>query len=136
MYLILCYVVCQTVAHRHCSRTETAYGRLDSARDTQTTINGGSTVSAIYDSDLPWHCGSNMTWIDLGESFHPRYISELYCEETSCWHGHFRCKPVYRTMRVLKANDAECLDMALPPSLRQDWLYAEFETVAYCQCGR
>ena len=85
---------------------------------------------------LPWECGSNVTWRDLGELYFPRYISEVVCLEASCWYGHYSCRPVIQTIKVLKLNEDNCRDTMLPTALRRRWMLADVETSAFCQCGR
>ena len=87
-------------------------------------------------TSLPWECGSNVTWRDLGELYFPRYISEVVCLESSCWYGHYTCRPVIQTIKVLKLNEDNCRDTTLPPALRRRWMLADVETSAFCQCSR
>ena len=88
------------------------------------------------DTSLPWECSSNATWRDLGETYLPRYIAEVVCLDSTCWFGHYSCRPVIETIRVLKMNEANCRDPALPSSIRRQWLLAEVETSVFCQCAR
>ena len=89
-----------------------------------------------FEERLPWECGSNVTWRDLGELYFPRYISEVVCLESNCWYGHYSCRPVIQTIKVLKLNQENCRDTALPPTLRRRWMLADVETSAFCQCSR
>lgn len=150
--LIVCAAISQCSSYRDCSEEELDRQRRSSLsfpsieiRDSDNRLATGlhslpehtRTLGPFsFDSTLPWECGSNVTWRDLGEQYFPRYISEVVCWQTSCWYGHYSCRPVIQTIKVLKLNDGQCRDPTLPPTIRRSWMLADVETSAFCQCGR
>ena len=88
------------------------------------------------DNNLPWECGTNVTWRDLGDLYFPRYISETVCPESTCWYGHFACRPVIHTIKVLKMRENTRQERTLPQALRRQWVLADVQTSSFCQCGR
>ena len=103
------------------------------------SVAGGHPTAVEYfaaDARLPWECGGNVTWRDLGETFFPRHISETICPETTCFFGHYACRPVIQTLKVLQLREDSIQQRNLPQSLRRHWTLAEVETTAFCQCAR
>ena len=146
--MLVCLMVTKITCYRDCSQedslaelSDSSYGvqhheRVSVSSIEQHSLSKRQRSPYSYDNNLPWNCGSNVTWRDLGEMFFPRHILEVVCRDTVCWFGHYRCRPVYKTIKVLKMNQGHCRDTALPVSLRTDWLMADVDISVFCQCGR
>ena len=87
---------------------------------------------------LPWSCGSDIRWRNLGPDMYPRYVRDVQCgHQHSCWYGYYTCQPKYSSIRVLKRNRENCApDSALPVQLRQQWIFEEVQITICCECGR
>ena len=146
---MICATITQIRCNRDCTQADLTYNRRSylssSSAHERNSENSISTERRSFgyhggpyavETGFPWDCGKNTTWRDLGESFYPRYISEVVCHDTACWYGHYRCKPVYQTIKVLRINQEHCRDTTLPVSLRQDWLLADINISVFCECGR
>ncbi|OWF41143.1 Protein trunk [Mizuhopecten yessoensis] len=88
------------------------------------------------DEELPWSCGMEYTWTDLGQNHHPRHVREANCVNSSCWYGHYSCVPLTFNIKVLYPNDHDSVDGKLPAALRQDYVFRDVGVTVGCQCVR
>ncbi|KAK3082653.1 hypothetical protein FSP39_001554 [Pinctada imbricata] len=82
----------------------------------------------------PWTCERQQTWRDMGRSYYPRYIIDYTCPNTSCWFGHYRCSPVYYTLKLLTNrgnNDSSSPSIPMGPS----WRFESVRITSACTCG-
>ncbi|XP_062589842.1 protein trunk-like [Saccostrea cucullata] len=88
------------------------------------------------DIELPWQCGTEYYWRDLGEMHFPRHIKEVRCLNATCWYGHYRCTPAKYTAMVLTRSVGGDEDGNVPYSLRQEWRFEHLDITIGCMCSR
>lgn len=97
--------------------------------------NDTKRIQRRSESNVPWHCNTQIFWRDLGSLHYPRFVKEILCSGGSCYHGFYSCRPVSYTVRVLTARENEDgFEIALPRSLRDDWRFMDLEISVACQC--
>ena len=96
-----------------------------------------SSISQIKDS-TPWTCQTKKIWKNLGSNYFPRHVRSVTCSSSTCWFGHFRCKPQYYTIKVLKKKLGECLRIYSAsgiPSFEDFWETQDYTIAVACMCG-
>ena len=86
----------------------------------------------------PWTCQTGNEWKDLGRGFFPRHVRSVTCSSSTCWFGHFRCRPKHYTIKVLKKKWGECLRVYSStgsPRYQDYWEEVEKKITVDCECG-
>lgn len=94
-------------------------------------------VSQITDPSA-WTCQTTKVWLDLGAKFFPRHVRSVTCSSSSCWFNHFRCRPKFYTIKVLKKKDGPCVKVYTStghPRFEDYWEYVDHEITVDCECG-
>lgn len=86
--------------------------------------------------NLPWDCGVDYFWRDLGTHHYPRHIRDAHCSNTTCWFGHFSCRPSEYHVKVLVPNTVGRPDGKIPSILRTEWVFRDIPVTVGCQCAR
>ncbi|PFX31008.1 protein trunk-like isoform X6 [Stylophora pistillata] len=95
------------------------------------------TVEQITDP-APWTCQTSKVWINLGPKFFPRHVRSVTCSSDKCWFNHFRCRPKYYTIKVLKKKEGQCLRVFSStgkPRFEDYWEPKDYRITVDCECG-
>lgn len=110
----------------------------DRAHVTKRNITKRSmSVDQITDP-APWTCQTSNEWKDLGPTFFPRHVRSATCSSNTCWFGHFRCRPKFYTIKVLKKKVGECLrvySFTGSPRFQDFWEEVDYKITVDCECG-
>ncbi|XP_070178144.1 protein trunk-like [Littorina saxatilis] len=90
----------------------------------------------VMGNNLPWTCQQRFSWRYLGEHIYPSRLSEVACEGSQCWHGHYNCTPILYTLSVLEFCLNGCFDQRVPSPLRSRWRWLDLNVTVGCQCVR
>lgn len=90
----------------------------------------------------PWECEAIEKWLDLGIDYYPRYLRTVECTRSSCWYGHFTCKPRSFTVKLLRRRRGECVQtknkigiVGLHGDLKEKWIWEERAVNFCCDCS-
>lgn len=87
--------------------------------------------------DERWICDTRFEWKDLSADFHPRFVREAVCVQTSCVRGFYTCQPYHYALHVLSRRGAnEFIDFDIPRELRNEWKFVTMNLAVGCECGR
>ena len=89
-----------------------------------------------------WQCRTEDRWINMGESYYPRFIKQVVCTSRFCYNDFYTCFPQYyplTVLRKLRINELpsrnETTLSALPPPLRDTYSFEVVEVSVGCLCG-
>jgi hypothetical protein len=90
----------------------------------------------------PWECEAKIKWIDLGADYYPRYLRTVECSRSSCFYGHYTCKPRSFTVKLLRRRRGECVQTkntiginGLHDDLKELWIWEERAVNFCCDCA-
>ncbi|XP_017775663.1 PREDICTED: protein trunk-like [Nicrophorus vespilloides] len=88
-----------------------------------------------------WECDKEISWLDLGPDYYPRFLRSMKCFGT-CWFSNI-CKPRSVTVKLLRRKIGDCVVIkrgnkvgmeGLPVELREKWVWEEKNINYCCDC--
>ena len=142
--LMIMYIECAvTLRNGSESRLETSPMHLPYHRQEDVVFNYNDTLSfnsSLMRSPTPrdWSCKTLIEWRDLGRNHFPRYVQEVKCAGTTCFHGFYSCREKTYQVEVLMLRDNQrartLFGSAVPWTLRQSWMFKAIPVPVACIC--
>ena len=106
------------------------------------TFNGNdnsrfNSSSMRFPTPRDWSCETAIEWRDLGDNHFPRYVREVKCAGTTCFHGFYSCHEETYQVEVLtvrRHTSRTLFGSAVPSRLRHSWRFKAIPVPVACVC--
>ena len=125
-------------AHRRRHSNDESMGRRRGRRTTTSLGTQSGFVQTIQQTQFQWQCEFESLWKKLPDGSYPQYVRSGTCRQSRCMGGMYRCRPVYRQLRVLRRVEGMCVPLpqeTLETPMEEEWAFTFERVVIGCSCG-
>ena len=124
--------------HQHRHSNEESGGRR---RGRRTATSLGTQSGFVKTSQQPLfrrQCEFHSLQKMLPDGSYPQYVRSGTCKQSRCMGGMYRCRPVYRQLRVLRRVEGMCVPLpqeTWETPMEEEWTFTFERVVVGCNCA-